>query len=63
MPKYQVIVGNLGFVHECEDKAEARGIYLEYIRQSELPYGRAAGESIILMEDGEPIEERIGTAF
>ena len=53
---YQVIVGNIGEVYDGDNKAEARESYREYYAQSREGYGRAAGESVTLMVDNEPIE-------
>lgn len=57
MSNYQVIVGNIGLVHESNRCVEARGVYGEYKRQSAEGYGRAAGESVTLYKDDEPIVE------
>jgi len=53
---YQVIVGNIGNVYDGEDKAEALENFREYYAQSKEKYGRAAGEPVFLMVDGEPID-------
>ena len=57
MSNYQVIVGNIGLVHESNRCVEARGIYGEYVRQSRQGYGRAAGEAVALFKDDEPVLE------
>jgi hypothetical protein len=54
MSNYQVIVGNIGLVHESNNLITARGAYGEYKRQSQSNYGRAAGEAVTLFKDGEP---------
>ena len=54
-----VNVGNIGNIEEETEEA-ARATYAEYVEQSKSGYGRAGGESVILMEDGEPVEEHIG---
>ena len=53
-------VGNLGQVFEGPNEIKAREAFKEYKGQSESDYGRAAGESVTLMRDGEPIQEHIG---
>ena len=54
MSNYQVIVGNIGTVHEGNNPATARGVYDEYKQQSQSGYGRAAGEPVTMFKDGEP---------
>jgi len=61
MPQYEVIVGNIGTVYSGPSKAEADTHYTEYVSQSETNYGRAGGEDVTMMEDGEPIQEHVGT--
>lgn len=60
MANYQVIVGNVGTVHDGTNKGEAKQVYEEYVKLSEHGYGRVAYESVLLMEDEEPIEEYVG---
>ena len=57
---YQVIVGNIGTVYDGSNQTKANGIYDEYVQMSKDNYGRAGGESVTLMEDGEPIAEHFG---
>jgi len=58
---FQVIVGNIGMVHQSLDYDEAVKHYAEYIEQSRSGVGRAGGESVTLWQDGEPMREYIGT--
>ena len=58
---YEVTVGNIGCVHRGSNKKEARGVFADYKRRSRSGSGRAAGESVTLWEDTEPIDEYIGT--
>ena len=63
MSKYQVIVGNLGTVYEGDDRIVALGKYATYVSNSKTGYegvGRCTGESVTLMEDGEPEKEHLG---
>ena len=57
MGTYQVVVGNIGTVYEGTDKDKAQANYDEYERQSMTGYGRAAGEPVCLMRDGDVIVE------
>ena len=57
---YEVNVGNIGNI-ACADEAEANETFNEYVEQSKSGRGRAAGESVILMKDGEPVKEHEGT--
>lgn len=55
--QYQVIVGNIGTVYDGADEAQAESKYTEYVKQSESGQGRAGGERVTIMADGEPIKE------
>jgi hypothetical protein len=55
MPLYEVISGNIGRVYAGNRLKLAREAYAEYARQSEDGYGRAAGEDVLLLKDGEPL--------
>lgn len=50
---YQVIVGNIGTVYSGNTEQTACDIFDEYVKMSQAPYGRASGESVTLMMDGE----------
>lgn len=58
---YEVIVGNIGKVYEGTNAKESLEIWQEYANQSANNYGRAAGEDVTLMRDGEPLSEYFGT--
>ena len=62
MAFYEVICGNIGRVHTGNNPTDANDMYDEYVRQSKAGSGRAGGESVYLMEDGEPIAEHQGPA-
>lgn len=53
--KYQVIVSNIGQVYDGDDEAEARRLYTLYVEKSKGNEGRAAGENVTVMKDGEPL--------
>ena len=57
---WAVIVGNIGNVYSGPDEKMARATYKEYVDQSHRQYGRAAGEDVTLMQDGEPVQEYQG---
>lgn len=59
--KYELIVGNIGTVYSGNNKADALGKFSLYKGQSIGNYGRAAGENVTLMRDGEPWMEYFGT--
>lgn len=61
MPEYEVIVGNIGCVYRGADRSDAFNHYNAYVDLSVDGVGRAAGEPVTLMEDGEPIKEYAGT--
>lgn len=54
---YEVIVGNIGYVHSGYNPLDARTAYGEYKRQSVAGYGRAAHEPVTVMKDGELLYE------
>lgn len=58
--KYEVIVGNIGVVYRGTDRSDAFHRYNAYVEMSIDEVGRAAGEPVTLMEDGEPIKEHEG---
>ncbi len=58
---YEVIVGNIGTVHTGSNGKDALEAFGEYVKLSRGNYGRAAGESVTLLADEEPIKEYYGT--
>ncbi len=54
---YQVIVGNIGTVYDGDNGFDARRTFMSYVKDSGAKYGRASGEPVTLMRDGEPVEE------
>lgn len=58
---YEVTIGNIGNVHTGNSLRDAQKSYSEYVNQSKAAIGKAAGESVTLWRDGEPIKEYAGT--
>ena len=58
--KYTVIVGNLGTVYVGSNLVGAKEAFREYKNQSKNKYGRVAGESVVMMKNGELKKEFIG---
>lgn len=56
-PSYQVIVSNMGTLCDTYDRAEAMSYFKEAVAEVSAPRGRASGESVTLMFDGEIIRE------
>ena len=54
---YEVIVGNVGTVHYGETEADAREAFDAYKALSEHGGGRAAGEPVTLLRDGDVLDE------
>lgn len=52
MAKYQVVVGNIGTVYDGNMAGAAQAVFDEYMEQSRNNVGRAAGEPVTIMEDG-----------
>lgn len=57
---YQVIVNNIGNVHDGDDYDTAYEAYEEYVDMSQHGGGRAFGEDVYLIEDGDIIEHYDG---
>jgi RNA-splicing ligase RtcB len=51
--KYEVIVGNIGTVYSGNDGDEAQRIHDVYVEQSQGGYGRASGETVTIMRNGD----------
>jgi hypothetical protein len=58
--RYEVIVGNIGSVYSGNSLKEANRKFSTYVRQSRQGTGRAAGEDVTMMRDGEPFKENYG---
>ena len=59
--RYIVIVGNVGTVYHGGNEEKANEIFNEYERQSETDRGRAGGENVTLLENGEIRREHFGS--
>lgn len=58
---YEVLVSNIGKVHEGDSRTEAELVFADYLWKSKNNHGRAAGEDVSLWRNNEPIREHIGT--
>jgi hypothetical protein len=67
---YEIVVSNIGTAFTVDDGTSpgtsgdrrqqiAFEMFESYVDDSKLPHGRASGESVVLMKNGEPIEEYI----
>ena len=59
--RYEVTVGNVGTVYTGDDKKKALKDYAAYVSISIKGTGRAGGESVYLLDDGELAQEFIGS--
>lgn len=57
---YEIIVGNIGLVCKTSIYEDAYNCYLDYKYQSSDGRGRAYGEDVTLLHNGEIIQEYIG---
>jgi hypothetical protein len=57
---YEVICRNIGSVYRGSNLAIATKVFREYWDQSDSQYGRASGEDVTLMANGEPIKTHYG---
>jgi hypothetical protein len=55
--QYQVVVGNIGEVYRGDSQDTAWEIYREYRQKSQLGYGRAAGEFVLILKNDKPYRE------
>lgn len=60
--EYIVIVGNIGTVYSGTDPMKAQSSYAEYVGQSVSGIGRASGEDVTLMCDGDEIQSHSGSS-
>ena len=58
---YDVVVGNIGTVYTGGCHRFADEHYSEYVTQSKTGYGRAGGEDVTILKNGEIVREYIGT--
>lgn len=59
---FEVIVGNIGNVYSGSNYMQACSHYTAYVNQSKGDYGRAAGEDVTMLHNGEIKKEFIGSA-
>lgn len=57
MSQYEIIVGNVGTVCRTCNGTAAVKAYNEQVENSKAAFGRAAGEPVTMMRDGEPTRE------
>lgn len=58
--EYEVVVGNIGTVYRGPDESMALKKFEIYVAQSEEGYGRASGESVTILKDGDVWREHMG---
>ena len=61
MSMHEIVVGNIGTVYCGESAEEARVRFTRYCERASVSYGRAAGESVTWLCDGEIWLECHGT--
>src|ERR1019366_6097756 len=52
---YEVVVGNIGTVHSGASRNAARKVYAITAMESRGKYGRASGEPVTLIQDGDTL--------
>jgi len=55
--KFEVVVGNVDVVWRGSSHKMGAAEFNEWVENSQRGIGRAAGESVTLLENGEPIRE------
>ena len=58
--QWEVIVGNVGSVYVGNSKREAQRTYNRYVASSQTEVGRAGGEDVVLMCNGDISREYVG---
>lgn len=58
--QWEVICGNVGTLYSGSNGFEARQAFHGARKASMAPHGRASGESVVLMRDGEIVQEHDG---
>ena len=58
---YEVVVGNIGTVYSGGIHAVADEKFSEYVRQSKTGNGRAGGEDVTILKNGDIFAEFIGS--
>ena len=58
--RYEVIVGNVGTVYDGFSRSAALTKYSTYVKSSRSGGGRAGGEDVTLMRDGDIVKEHSG---
>jgi len=61
MPIYEVIVGNIGSIYCGTNGWKALQLFNRYKKLSRMQYGRAAGENVAVMKDGDVYYEYVGS--
>ncbi len=59
--KFQVVVGNIGTVYSGNNFMQASCSFDRYVKQSKLSSGRASGEDVTLLHNGDIRREYIGS--
>lgn len=62
MAMFEIIVGNVGKVHECDSIGEANHYFDKYVALSKVGRGRAGNENVDMYRDVEIIDEYIPLA-
>lgn len=57
----EIVCGNIGSVYLGNDAEIAQEKYDEYVNQSKTNYGRAAGEDVYWIKNGEIYKEFVGS--
>lgn len=61
MAKFEVIVSNIGTVYSGNNYMQAMAKFSSYVKNSKANYGRAAGENVVSLHNGEIKREYVGT--
>lgn len=60
--RYEVIVGNIGTVYDGASMSAASETYRDYVMMSKSERGRAGGESVTMLKDGDIAREHAGSS-
>lgn len=61
--EWEIIVGNVGSVLTTRNARDGLSTYQDYVCLSKCDAGRASGEAVVLLKDGEPVREYHGLGY
>lgn len=60
--RFEILISNIGTVYKGNNRMEAENEYRECCETVDMPYGRASGENVTFMVDGDIHREHTSNA-